>query len=160
MENLVQNWEMLGEFKAGAQTMACMSELVREGSVGKRTTISIALYLARRGYGLSFMERLLAMGREAGINGAEMTANLQGTSHDAKITECLRFVKALLDDSMSPRRVDLGRMIEVGYTQADVLQVMAQVDLSILLDRMATAVHMAKEHARELLPVNAQSCPQ
>lgn len=133
MESLIHRWQALVEFKAGAQAMACMLDVVREGSLGRPTTLGIALYLTKRGYGISHIESLRAMGRTAGINGAEMSANQQGTSHDAKISECLRFVKTLVDDSMSPRHLDLCRMTGVGYSHADVVQVMALVDLSIRL---------------------------
>lgn len=52
-------------------------------SLDQQTRLRIALYLAQRGC-IWLIDSLRECGRAAGMNGAEMTANQQGTSHDAR----------------------------------------------------------------------------
>lgn len=101
-----------------------------------RTRIRIALFLARRRAGAgSAAARILALrerGRAAGMNGAEMMANEEGSSHEARASTCLAFVAALLAARGAPRSsaFDAGalrRMHDAGYRPADIDEVIALV---------------------------------
>jgi len=64
------------------------------------------------------------------MNGAEMTANRQGTSHDIKGTACLRFVQAMLDKPQ--REAPCTRdMRDAGFSQAGIGEVQLQVRAAI-----------------------------
>lgn len=142
--------------KAGAKTIALMSGLAQDGALGKRTTLRIALYLAQTGLSIFTIDTLRESGRTLGLNGAEMTANQQGDSYDAKATVCLQFVSALIRHrEPTAFAASLRHMSEAGYSQAEVLEVMAQVSLSRLLCRMtAVAVPPGErvEHPGAALP--------
>jgi hypothetical protein len=105
-------------------------ELAQDGTLDRQTRIRIALYLARRGQGVFDAGSLRACGRAAGMNGAEMAANEAGTSHDAKGTACLAFVRTLLDVAGAPSPRDLDGMAEVGYRATDIAEVINQVGIN------------------------------
>ncbi|MDY0976504.1 hypothetical protein SOM61_16140 [Massilia sp. CFBP9012] len=84
-----------------------------------RTRIRIDLFLARRRAGKgATTPRILALrtrGRAAGMNTAEMMANEQGGSHEARATACLAFVATLLAQAGAPSSEALRRMHDAGY---------------------------------------------
>lgn len=90
----------------------------------ERTLIRIDLYLARRRAGRGAPTRkILALrerGRVAGMNTAEMLANEEGSSHDAKASACLDFVAALLAHPGAPAPEAVRRMHHAGYQPADI----------------------------------------
>lgn len=105
-------------------------DLAQRGTLDPQTRIRIALYLARRGEGVFEAGSLRVCGRAAGMNGAEMAANEAGTSHDAKGTACLAFVRTLLDVPGAPSTSDVDGMAEVGYRASDVAEVICQVGIN------------------------------
>jgi hypothetical protein len=102
-----------------------------EAELDQATRVRIAIYLAMRGCGGFAPGALRDCGRAAGMNGAEMLANEAGTSHDAKGTVCLRFVRALLDEPGAPTAEDLQHMAEVGYRPSEVVAVIEQVGATV-----------------------------
>lgn len=105
-------------------------DLAQGGTLDPQTRIRIALYLARRGQGVFEAGSLRLCGRAAGMNGAEMAANEAGTSHDAKGTACLAFVRTLLDVPDAPSALDVDGMAEVGYRASDIAEVIGQVGIN------------------------------
>lgn len=136
------SWLAPGTLAADASPSAIehLYELVQGGRLDRQTRVRIALYLAGRGRSSFDPAALRECGRAAGMNGAEMTANEQGTSHDVKGTACLLFVKTLLEDPLAPRAQDLERMHAVGYRQDDIAEVMANVGINIILSRMTRVI--------------------
>jgi len=96
-------------------------------SLSERTRVRIAIFLACHAHRTLPLDGLRKWGRAAGMNGAEMTANEQGTSHEAKATACLQFVKSVVDHPMDPAQHDLQAMYAVGYTLGDISEVMALI---------------------------------
>jgi len=96
-----------------------------------RTRIRIALFLARRRTGPGpagpRLSLLREQGRTAGMNTAEMLANEAGSSHEARASACLAFVASLPPQPGAPGPDALRRMHEVGYRQADIAAVLAEV---------------------------------
>ncbi|TXG00879.1 hypothetical protein [Massilia arenae] len=84
-----------------------------------RTRIRIDLFLARRragtGAATPLILRLRERGRAAGMNTAEMMANEEGSSHEARATACLAFVATLLSQAGAPSPDALRRMHDAGY---------------------------------------------
>lgn len=126
---------------AGPRSMAFLYELAQGGSLDQQTRIRIALYLAQRGQGVFQSASLRDCGRAAGMNGAEMAANGEGTSHDAKGTVCLQFVRNLLDDPRAPSTLAVQDMVEVGYRPGQIAEVIAQVGVNMVLAGMNRLSH-------------------
>lgn len=96
-----------------------------------RTRIRIDLFLARRRAGMgAAAPRILALrerGRAAGMNTAEMLANEEGSSHEARATACLAFVAALLAQPGAPSPAALRCMHDAGYGPDGIDAVIARV---------------------------------
>lgn len=96
-----------------------------------RTRIRIDLFLARRRAGTGAATprilRLRERGREAGMNTAEMMANEEGSSHEARATACLAFVARLLARPGAPSPEALRRMHDAGYGPDGIEAVIARV---------------------------------
>jgi len=123
-----------------ASSIDFLHALLQDGPLDRRMRIRIALYLAQRGRSAFRPDSLRDCGRDAGMNGAEMAANRQGSSHDAKGDACLLFVKALLDDPQAPTLGDIERMRHAGYRQEDVADVMVNVGINIVLSGLARLI--------------------
>jgi uncharacterized protein YciW len=96
-----------------------------------RTRIRIDLFLARRRAGTgAAAPRILALrarGRAAGLNTAEMLANEEGGSHEARAAACLAFVATLLAQPGAPAPEALRRMHDAGYGPDGIEAVIARV---------------------------------
>jgi len=98
--------------------------------LGQRTRIRIDLFLARRagaGPATPKIQALREHGRAAGMNSAEIMANEEGGSHDARASTCLAFVAALLAHPGPPSPEVLRRMHDAGYRPEAVDEVIARV---------------------------------
>lgn len=120
----------------GIQAIGFISGLAQNGKLGERTRLRIAIYLAAHGHSIFPLVTLRHRGRAVGMNGAEMNANEQGSSHDAMDTACLLFVKSMMEHAAAPTALDLQGMYAVGYALNEILEVMAQVCANRLLARM------------------------
>lgn len=121
---------------AGVQAVGFIAGLAQNSQLSERTRLRIVIYLASRGHSVFPVATLRQRGREIGMNGAEMNANEQGSSHDAMDTACLQFVEALVNHCVTPTAHDLQGMYAVGYSLNEILDVMAQVCANQLLARM------------------------
>lgn len=117
----------------------------------QHTRLRIALYLAQRGLSILSVEALRECGRAAGMTGAEMTANQQGTSHDAKGTACLRFVQAMVDQAPPSSVANLQAMHLAGFSETDILEVQAQVHLSMTIATPCEIVNCGQADSRQVL---------
>lgn len=135
-----QQRSILNQSHAGAQAINFVHGLAAGGTLGLQTRLRIGLYLARRGHCVYPLNALLASGRAAGMNGAEMEANMAGTSHDAKATACLAFVAAIASNDAAPTAGQLRAMATAGYTQDETLEVIAQTGMHALLARLCAVI--------------------
>jgi hypothetical protein len=117
----------------------------------QHTRLRIALYLAQRGLSILPVEALRECGRAAAMTGAEMTANQQGTSHDARGTACLRFVQGLVDRPAPPTAASLQAMHLAGFSESDILEVQAQVHLSMTIATPCEIVNCGQADSRQVL---------
>ncbi|GGC64790.1 hypothetical protein [Undibacterium terreum] len=124
---------------------ASQDALAQPGSLQRQTCLRIAIYLARRGHCVVGLDALRDYGRAAGMNGAEMAANEQGTSHNAKDSACMRFVQTIIDKPGPLCEQDFQRLHEVGYSLDEILEVITHVALNIQLARMSEAIHSSGE---------------
>ena len=116
----------------------------------QQTRIRIALYLAQRGLSILSVESLRECGRAAGMTGAEMTANQRGTSHDAKGTACLRFVQVLVDSPPPLSSASLRAMHLAGFSETEILDVQAQVQLSMSIATPCEIVNCGQADSRQV----------
>jgi hypothetical protein len=110
--------------------MSSHDERPTDTGLDLRTRIRIDLFLARRAGTGAAAPRILALrarGRAAGMNTAEMLANEEGGSHEARATACLAFVATLLAQPGAPAPEALRRMHDAGYGPDGIEAVIARV---------------------------------
>jgi hypothetical protein len=133
----------LSQSHVGSLAIELAQGLASSATLDLRTRLRIGLYLSARGLGVYPEEELMRRGREAGMNGAEMAANLAGTSHDALATVCLAFAAAVLDGDGVPQAAACQAMTAAGYTQDQILEVIAHCSLHQLVTRLCAAIATA-----------------
>ena len=68
-----------------------------------------------------------AIGRKAGLNGAEIDANRAGTSHDAKAAVAVKFARSLAAHMGEVTTAELIEMRDAGYSESDIVEVITHV---------------------------------
>ena len=70
------------------------------------------------------------MGDKAGIDQAELTANLNGQSSDAKTQAALTFATKILETRGHPSEADLNAARDAGFSDEDTVEILAHVALN------------------------------
>lgn len=80
-----------------------------------------------------------AIGRKAGLNGAEIEANRAGTSQDAKAAVAVKFARSLVANMGEVTTAELIEMREAGYSESDIVEVITHVGMNILTNLLGKA---------------------
>jgi hypothetical protein len=149
----------LSQSHVGSLAIELAQGLASSATLDLRMRLRLGLSLSARGLGVYPEEELMRRGREAGMNGAEMAANLAGTSHDAQATVCLAFAAAVLDGDDVPQSGDCQAMTAAGYTQDQMLEVIAHCTLHQLMTRLCAVIATQDGTARNGQPPCASLIP-
>lgn len=95
-----------------------------------------------------------AIGRKLGLSPAELEANLNAGSSDAKVGAALGFAKAVSDQRGGVSDEEFALVREAGYTDAEISEIIANVALNVLTNyyNRAAAIESdfpAVRHGRE-----------
>jgi uncharacterized peroxidase-related enzyme len=103
-----------------------------EGSLDLQTRERIALVVAQENSCEYCVSAHTAIGRKAGLTGTEMEANRAGTSQDAKAAVAVKLARALVEHQGDIATADLIAAREVGYTDADIVEIITHVGMTLL----------------------------
>jgi len=103
-----------------------------EGSLDLATRERIALVVAQENTCEYCVSAHTAIGRKAGLTGAEMEANCAGTSQDAKAAVAVKLAKALVEHQGDITTADLLEAREAGYSDADIVEIITHVGMTLL----------------------------
>jgi uncharacterized peroxidase-related enzyme len=109
------------------------------GSLDLQTRERIALALAQQNGCQYCVSAHTAIGRNAGLNGAEMEANRAGTSHDAKAAAAVRFARALVEHKGDVTTAELEEVRSAGYGDAEIVEIITHVGMNILTNILGKA---------------------
>ena len=73
-----------------------------------------------------------ALGRKAGLNGAEMEANRAGSSQDSKAAAAVKFAKALAEHNGQVTTAEILEVRNAGYSESDIVEIITHVGLNVL----------------------------
>lgn len=110
-----------------------------EGRLEAPTRERIALALAQANACEYCLSAHTVLGSSAGLTGAEMDANRAGTSHDAKAAAAVIFARALSDNLGAVTGAELRAVRDAGYTEAQIVEIIAHVGLNILTNILGRA---------------------
>ncbi|WP_296002271.1 hypothetical protein [Rugamonas sp.] len=138
--NRQQLRSILSQTKVGAEVNSQAHGLATRSTLNLQMRVRIALCLVKRGLCVYPLLDLQEIGRQASMNGAEMAANMAGTSHDAQATACLCFVDAMVH---SAPVLDVGQycaMIAAGFSQEQIIEVITLTYGHLLLSRLCALI--------------------
>lgn len=109
------------------------------GSLDPQTRERIALALAQQNACEYCLSAHTAIGRKAGLTGAEIEANRAGTSQDAKAAAAVKFARAINDHTGDVTNAELADVRSAGYSEADIVEIITHVGMNILTNLIGRA---------------------
>ncbi|MDD2919523.1 peroxidase-related enzyme [Rhodoferax sp.] len=109
-----------------------LHHIANKGSLDAATRERIALALAQKNQCEYCLSAHSAIGRKAGLSGAEIEANRAGSSMDVKASVAVKFARALAEHNGEVTNMELQSMRDVGYSDADIVEVITHVGMNIL----------------------------
>lgn len=113
--------------------------IANSGSLDPLTRERIALALAQQNECQYCLSAHTAIGRNAGLNGAEIEANRAGTSHDAKAAAAVKFARALVAHTGDVTSAELSDVRAAGYSDADIVEIITHVGMNIMTNLLGKA---------------------
>lgn len=116
-----------------------LHHIAGHGSLDTATRERIALALAQQNECEYCLSAHTAIGRKAGLNGAEIQANRAGTSQDAKAAVAVKFARALVEHKGEVTNAELQAMRDAGFSEADIVEVITHVGMNVLTNILGKA---------------------
>lgn len=116
-----------------------LHHIAGHGSLDATTRERIALALAQQNECEYCLSAHTAIGRKAGLNGAEIEANRAGTSQDAKAAVAIKFARALVEHKGEVTHAELQTMRDAGFSEADIVEVITHVGMNMLTNILGKA---------------------
>jgi uncharacterized peroxidase-related enzyme len=113
--------------------------IASEGSLDAQTRERIALALAQQNSCEYCLSAHTAIGRKAGLDGAEIEANRAGTSQDAKAAAAVKFARALAEHSGEVTTAEIVEVRNAGYSDAQIVEIITHVGMNILTNILGKA---------------------
>lgn len=113
--------------------------IASEGSLDGATRERIALALAEQNACQYCVSAHSAIGRKAGLSGAEIEANRAGGSHDAKAAVAVKFARALAEHTGEVTTAELLEVRNAGYDDAEIVEIITHVGMNILTNILGKA---------------------
>ena len=114
-----------------------------EGDLDPQTRERIALALAQQNACQYCLSAHTAIGRKAGLDGAEIEANRAGSSGDAKAAAAVAFARALAEHSGEVTSGEILAVREAGYGDAEIVEIITHVGMNILTNIIGKASRVA-----------------
>ncbi len=113
--------------------------IANEGSLDTLTKERIALTIAEQNACQYCVSAHSAIGKAAGLNSAEIIANRQGSSQDAKAAVAVKFARALAEHKGEVTSAELLEIRNAGYSESDIVEIITHVGMNILTNILGKA---------------------
>jgi uncharacterized peroxidase-related enzyme len=113
--------------------------IAHTGSLDAKTRERIAIAVAQRNDCQYCLSAHAAIGRQAGLTGAEIEANRAGSSQDAKAAAAVRFAAALAEHTGNITDAELAEVRHAGYSDADIVEIITHVGMNVLTNILGKA---------------------
>ncbi|MCW9051658.1 MAG: carboxymuconolactone decarboxylase family protein [Motiliproteus sp.] len=110
-----------------------------DGELDGQTKERIALALAQHNACEYCLSAHTAIGAKSGLSQAEIVANRQGGSQDAKAAIAVKFAKALAEHSGEVTSGELLEIRNAGYSDAEIVEIITHVGMNILTNILGKA---------------------
>jgi uncharacterized peroxidase-related enzyme len=113
--------------------------IAEQGSLDLQTRERIALALAEQNNCEYCLSAHTAIGRKTGLTGAEMEANRNGTSQDAKAAAAVAFARALVEHKGEVTNSEIEAVRQAGYDNAELVEIIVHVGMNLLTNILGKA---------------------
>jgi uncharacterized peroxidase-related enzyme len=113
--------------------------IAEQGSLDLQTRERIALALAEQNSCEYCLSAHTAIGRRTGLTGAEMEANRNGTSQDARAAAAVAFARALVEHTGEVTNAEIETVRQAGYGDAEIVEIIAHVGMNVLTNILGKA---------------------
>jgi len=113
--------------------------VANRGSLEPQTRERIAVALAQQNACEYCLSAHTAIGRKAGLDGAEIEANRAGTSRDARAAAAVKFARALVAHTGDVTTAELSEVRNAGYSDAEIVEIITHVGMNILTNILGRA---------------------
>ena len=113
--------------------------VANDGSLEPQTRERIALALAQQNACEYCLSAHSAIGAKAGLNGAEIQANRDGTSQDAKAAIAVKLARSLAEHKGEISTAEILEARNAGYSDADIVEIITHVGMNILTNILGKA---------------------
>lgn len=110
--------------------------IAERGSLDLQTRERIALALAEQNSCEYCLSAHTAIGRKTGLTGAEMEANRNGTSRDARAAA---FARALVEHKGEVTNAEIETVRQAGYGDAEIVEIIVHVGMNLLTNILGKA---------------------
>ncbi len=112
------------------------------GALDLKTRERIALAVAEQNSCQYCVSAHTAIGRKVGLDNAEMLANRQGRSSDAKAEAALTFAHALVDSMGQVTKAEFDAVRGAGHTDAEIVEIITHVAMNIYTNLLGKATQV------------------
>lgn len=112
------------------------------GSLDPLTRERIALAVAEQNGCQYCVSAHTAIGRKAGLDAAEMLANRQGRSSDAKAEAALAFSRALVEHGGQVTSAEVEAVRAAGHSDAEIVEIITHVAMNIFTNILGKATQV------------------
>ncbi len=116
--------------------------VAESGSLDPQTRERIALVVAQGNACEYCVSAHTALGRKAGLTGAEIEANRAGTSQDAEAAAAVAFAQALNTNLGEVTQAEFDAVREAGYGNAEIVEIITHVGMNILTNLIGKATRV------------------
>ncbi len=116
--------------------------ITESGRLDPQTGERIALAVAQGNSCEYCVSAHTAIGRKAGLTGAEIEANRAGTSQDAKAAAAVIFATALNEHLGEVTQAEFDTVREAGYSDAEIVEIITHVGMNILTNLIGKATRV------------------
>lgn len=113
--------------------------VANDGSLEPQTRERIALALAQQNACEYCLSAHSAIGAKAGLNGAEIRANRDGSSQDAKAAIAVKLARSLAEHKGEISTAEILEARNAGYSDADIVEIITHVGMNILTNILGKA---------------------
>jgi uncharacterized peroxidase-related enzyme len=113
--------------------------IANEGSLNTQTRERIALALAQQNACEYCLSAHTAIGKNAGLNGAEIEANRSGTSQDAKAAVAVKLARSLVEHKGDITTAEIIEARDAGYSDAEIVEIITHVGMNLLTNILGKA---------------------
>ena len=116
--------------------------ITETGRLDPQTGERIALAIAQGNACEYCLSAHTAIGRKAGLSGAEIDANRAGTSQDVKAAAAVAFARALNTHLGEVTQAEFDAVRAAGYGDAEIVEIITHVGMNILTNLIGNAIRV------------------